>query len=83
MCNCNIEKTAYSQRLVLEVLKSGKEYTTVQIETEVKKIGHSLSDIRSAIRTLRKKGFNIVDRWEVNTHGKRYKYYKLIDNERN
>ena len=60
------------QLRVLRLLADGRAYTIAEISTALK-----LSDPRSVIRNLRRKGYPIGDMWQKAVYGTRYKRYFL------
>lgn len=65
-----IPAEAYAQRAIMAALSDGLPHSVRELVQEAK-----LSDPRTAIRQLRRKGVEISDQWLVNSNGKRYKVY--------
>lgn len=63
-------RRAYIQCLVYNYLLNGGMYSAADISKAL-----HLSDPRSHIRELRKKGFAISDEWRKSEYGSRYKVY--------
>jgi hypothetical protein len=62
----------FHQSRLLSLLSDGKAYTIADISIALK-----LSDPRSVIRNLRRKGYPIGDMWHKAVYGTRYKRYFL------
>ena len=62
----------FHQARLLSLLSDGKHYTVADISIALK-----LSDPRSVIRNLRRKGYQICDEWHKAVYGTRYKRYFL------
>lgn len=67
------DPAAYAQKAIYGVMCSGAWYTTRQLMDLCK-----VSDPRANIRTMKNNGHVFETRWEKNSHGVRYKYYRLI-----
>lgn len=61
---------AYAQQAIMAVMADGQPRSTRQLMRDAR-----ISDPRAIIRTLRDKGIDIVDEWQKNSHGIRYKIY--------
>ncbi len=59
-----------TQRHVMWLFMEGGKYSVADISSRL-----HLSDPRSHIRCLRKKGFAILDEWKETEFGNRYKVY--------
>ena len=64
---------AYAQRAIYILMRGGGWYTTRQLMDLCK-----VSDPRANIRTMKNNGYVFETKWEKNSHGVRYKYYRLI-----
>jgi hypothetical protein len=67
------DPAAYAQKAIYGVMCNGAWYTTRQLMDLCK-----VSDPRANIRTMKNNGYVFETRWEKNSHGVRYKYYRLI-----
>ncbi len=70
----NYFSLGYHQLRVYNLLLRGGSYSAADIS-----IALGLSDPRSVIRGLRKKGVNISDKWCNSEHGGRFKRYFIHD----
>ena len=69
--------SAYAQRAIFRVMQGGGWYTVRQLS----EFGR-ISDPRSTIRTMMDKGYNFESLWRQNSHGIRYKAWRLIINHK-
>lgn len=60
----------YSEQRVLNFLSRGGRYSVADISAAL-----HMSDPRSSIRNLRRRGVPILDEWYPSAHGSRYKKY--------
>ena len=64
------KSVGYHEGRILNLLADGGQYSVADIVVAL-----HLSDPRSSIRNLRRKGFAIVDEWHNTVHGGRFKRY--------
>lgn len=69
--------SAYAQRAIFRVMQGGGWFTVRQLS----EFGR-ISDPRSTIRTMMDKGYNFESLWRQNSHGIRYKAWRLIINHK-
>lgn len=67
------DPAAYAQKAIYRVMCNGAWYTTRQLIDLCK-----VSDPRANIRTMKNNGYVFETKWDKNSHGVRYKYYRLI-----
>jgi N-acetylmuramoyl-L-alanine amidase len=70
------DKLTEQHRLILEYLKAGFTLTNHHAIIHL-----GVGSLSSRIAELRRKGFEIGEEWDTDFHGRRYKKYRLVEND--